>query len=791
MTQWGSSLRGSSWLVALLVLCLCARPEFLQAQRQGYVDSLQAELRHPHPDTTQIKLLFQLGYELRRSQPDSALAIAERIRAMSTLIGFERGRGLGYRLLAIQAYYKGDYPKSFELNCKALAIFEKIGDVPNQATVNYHIGAVYQRLGFLELALTYLEKAIPVFQQYNMATEYASAKNNLGEALLKQKIYEGARVNFTQSMEMFERLGEQQFVAENHRNLGEVALATQDYSLAAREFEKALNQYLTLSNEFGIVNTRLNLAELAIREQRANEALYQASTALSLAQAGGLRDRILVAHQLLGQAEALRGNWQVAYGHQTRFKALADSVQGAESAKRVALMSADASFNMQQAKINLLTTQNRLDRSIQWGLGVVIALVLALAAVVWRTSRRQRKVNQLLSERAEMIEGQRAKLATTADNLREANALALAEAEAREQANQELLATLDHLRNTQEQLILSEKMASLGRLVTNVAHELNTPLGVIQSSGKHLVRRTPEVLSQLPTFLMGLSVEERNWFDRVIEVGLHSKVSELSARQERQVRANLYAQLHDSHAPAPEVLTRSLLRAGITEIGSIPEFPQSFSLERLTQALEMAALANELTTSVSLISTSSDKTRRIVAALRLFGTDTRSEYGPGVDVSETVHRALVTYSNYLREGVLLNVHVAEGPSIFGHPDELAQVWSNLLLNAIQAVSGRGEITLHADTTTIQGQDYFKLVLTDNGPGIPQEAHERLFEPFFTTKSKGEGSGLGLYICKKIIENHGGRISVASSRGQTQVTVILPYAAPQELLAFRSRADAIL
>jgi len=104
-----------------------------------------------------------------------------------------------------------------------------------------------------------------------------------------------------------------------------------------------------------------------------------------------------------------------------------------------------------------------------------------------------------------------------------------------------------------------------------------------------------------------------------------------------------------------------------------------------------------------------------------------------------------------------------------YPDELNQVWANLVHNALQGMNNKGTLTINANR-----QDTRLLVsITDSGKGIPLEIQSKIFEPFFTTKAIGEGSGLGLHIVKKIIDKHSGTIEVESIPGRTTLTVSLP------------------
>jgi signal transduction histidine kinase len=119
------------------------------------------------------------------------------------------------------------------------------------------------------------------------------------------------------------------------------------------------------------------------------------------------------------------------------------------------------------------------------------------------------------------------------------------------------------------------------------------------------------------------------------------------------------------------------------------------------------------------------------------------------------------------------------PAVTGDRDQLQQVFTNLVLNASQAIreSGRGgTLTVTTDVDRITGRAV--VTVADSGPGIRPEHLTRVFEPFFTTKPDGQGTGLGLAICRRIVENHGGRISVASRQGGgAEFTVELPAGRP--------------
>jgi PAS domain S-box-containing protein len=142
------------------------------------------------------------------------------------------------------------------------------------------------------------------------------------------------------------------------------------------------------------------------------------------------------------------------------------------------------------------------------------------------------------------------------------------------------------------------------------------------------------------------------------------------------------------------------------------------------------------------------------------------------DLNEVLHDVLrlVRYE-LTRHGIWLQEEYAELPAIQADPNKLKQVFINLIMNATHAMSGGG--TLGIRTAAVAGGEV-EAAIADTGPGIPEEVREQIFEPFFSTKKEGEGTGLGLYICRNIIAEHEGRLLLETAVGQgTCFRVVLP------------------
>jgi signal transduction histidine kinase len=185
--------------------------------------------------------------------------------------------------------------------------------------------------------------------------------------------------------------------------------------------------------------------------------------------------------------------------------------------------------------------------------------------------------------------------------------------------------------------------------------------------------------------------------------------------------------------------------------------------------LQLAYNLVRLQTNSKNIVNAVERAAKIVFALKSYARYDSSGSKQLETVTDGIETVLELYRNQLKRGVEVVREYQSVPPIRCYPDELMQVWTNLIYNAIQAMRDRGTLIINVSE---QG-DWILVQFTDSGCGIPPEIKAKIFEPFFTTKPAGEGSGLGLDIVKKIVDKHGGHIEVESEPGKTAFRVWLP------------------
>ena len=347
-----------------------------------------------------------------------------------------------------------------------------------------------------------------------------------------------------------------------------------------------------------------------------------------------------------------------------------------------------------------------------------------------------------------------------------ANADAYATAQA---ARAEAAQSLHDLHAAEAHLVHSEKMAALGQLIAGVAHEINTPIGAIKSSGSNISEALNSALLDLPALLAELDTTDRAHFSDLLKRA-SERTSLMTTREERSVVRDVTARLEALG------LDQARHRAGLlVQLQSHADLDAMLPLLRHPAAdriLDTAHGIATITTNADNINTAVDRVAKIIFALKSFSRFGGVQVWTPSDLREGLETVLTIYQNQIKHGVELVRQFEDLPPVRCLPDEINQVWTNLVHNALQAMDYKGTLTLGLR----RDGDNALVSVTDTGCGMTPEVRERIFDAFFTTKPAGEGTGLGLDIVRKIIEKHGGRILVDSEVGKgSTFTVSLPIA----------------
>jgi two-component system, NtrC family, sensor kinase len=272
------------------------------------------------------------------------------------------------------------------------------------------------------------------------------------------------------------------------------------------------------------------------------------------------------------------------------------------------------------------------------------------------------------------------------------------------------------LKSAQSRMVESEKLASLGQLVAGVAHEINNPLAFVSNN---------------------VAVLERDLLDLISLVGLYRRAAEADRR--------------------PGAVPASDNGAGDADRAAIDQ-----QIAGLCEQLDLDYCLKNLPRIIDRTREGLRRIERIVKDLRLFARVDEGEWTE-VDLNPGIESSVNMVQGYARKhGVKLVADYGALPPVRCRAARLHQVIVNLLMNAIDACSSEGTVTLHTATDPEFGG--VRVDVSDTGCGIDPAIRERIFDPFFTTKPIGQGTGLGLSISYGIVQEHGGTIEVQSTPG---------------------------
>ena len=325
-------------------------------------------------------------------------------------------------------------------------------------------------------------------------------------------------------------------------------------------------------------------------------------------------------------------------------------------------------------------------------------------------------------------------------------------------------AALEHLRTTQDQLVKSEKMASLGQLIAGIAHEINTPLGAITASSEFIATQLEDSFRENTGRYEQLNAEGKQLVFALLQTAKHGIRAQ--GREGRRMRKELAGLLTEKGIKDAREVAEMMLELGYTP--QTPPWNELLDHPGSSDILTIATALSPLTRNASNVSLAALKAKRIVMALKTFSRQSDSSIAAEVNVGQNVQTVLTLYENQMKHGMVVETALPNDLIIYGNGDEVSQVWTNLIQNAIQAMKGEGRIRVEA----VDKQDEVHVTVSNDGPKIPEDVVERIFEAFYTTKPTGEGTGLGLDIVKRIVTAHGGRIWVESSDEETVFHVTL-------------------
>jgi signal transduction histidine kinase len=328
--------------------------------------------------------------------------------------------------------------------------------------------------------------------------------------------------------------------------------------------------------------------------------------------------------------------------------------------------------------------------------------------------------------------------------------------------------------NAEAMLGQREKLMALGSLSAGLAHELNNPAAAEVRAAEALSGRLQEGRRALISLAGKLDKNDLpNLLDLLGEaVESARRARSLSPLEAGDLEDTLAAKLEAAGVDDPWDLAPALVSAGLDEawlarVIAATGTASPYALRWLSLGIDIESLVSEIRNSAGRIS-------ELVGAMKDYSHLDKALLEE-IDLHEGLDSTLLIFSHKLKKGItVVREYDRDIPKICARAGELNQVWTNIIHNAIDAMDGKGTLTIR----TARERDSVVVDIGDTGPGIPLELQRRIFEPFFTTKDVGHGTGLGLDISYRIVvRRHHGNINVQSKPGDTRFLVSLPIQQP--------------
>jgi tetratricopeptide (TPR) repeat protein len=501
----------------LFITCvlLLACPVAVFAQLSNAADSLLKILNvHHQRDTLRATVLNKLAYEFYLSNPEKAIEYAYEAILLAQELKYPSAQAQGLRQLGLVSWAQSNYAIALKNFVAGLKIAEQINDPQIVADITGNIGLVYQGLGNYTEALIYHERSLGMQRKLKNKIRESVALNNLGDANRGLGNYDKAIEFYTMATRLREKDRNFNGLATNLRNIGTIMEAKQMYNEALEYYWKSLRMADSIPDKRAMSQIRQSLASIFFKMKRYTQARQFAIEGLRVSREANYRAYIRDAYLLLSQIAEAQKDIPSSFDFFKQYSQYKDSVVNLQIASEIASYRLDYETEKKQAEIDILKKDSLLQQSLLMQkntllilVGVTMALLSVLTAVLFKNYGRQKAANETLQTKNKEIEEQHKEITHQRDELMALNEEIRAQQEdiitsrdALEEKNISIAQMNESILNINENLekIISERTAALEKQNHKLieytfinAHKLRAPLARIMGLA-NLVQYTPQ-----------------------------------------------------------------------------------------------------------------------------------------------------------------------------------------------------------------------------------------------------------------------------------------------------------
>ena len=392
-------------------------------------DSLRNELAKHPDDTGRIRILTSLAFKLYSSDTEESLKLVREAIQLSEKLNYDDQLSNAWNVVAVCFYMRADYEKSLQSFHKSLAYAEKQGKETSDIINN--IGLIYWAMNNTDLAFEYYSKALAGYKKKNSKDNIALAWGNFANIYKVRKSYDTALIYIDSAINVFQNINDRASLGNQFNNKGNIYLELGDTNNDIVYYEKSLTEKQISGNIIGIANTSYNLGKILIGMKDIKKAGYYTILALDTAKKYGFRETIAGCYNNLAFIERAMGNFKKAFEYYTMFVVLHDSIFSEGLNKEIAQMKTlyetekkeqtilkqSAELGKEKAENEARKLQQKQERLILAGAGIVILLLVVLAVFIFRSYSQKKRANIVLRQQKNEIIQQKEEITCQRDEI--------------------------------------------------------------------------------------------------------------------------------------------------------------------------------------------------------------------------------------------------------------------------------------------------------------------------------------------------------------------------------------
>lgn len=487
--------------------------------------------------------------------------------------------------------------------------------------------------------------------------------------------------------------------------------------------------------ENGLSQLLVELGELYLAEGQSDLAFEKLDSAKSLARRNDDLEALALAFKLEASVWDVRNDYQKAYQSFRNYAELKDSLEASYPFEKGSPQTFKERQELENARLSMLLEMSNSEIQEQriWSLLLAVTLIISFFLTIryLRTIKKSRWAYNELHE-----------------------------------SNKKIMAKSRELELAQDEIIKSEKMAYLGRIFAGIGHELNTPVAAVKSNLQLIEDAQMQEIKKYDVLADALTPPLWRACIQLVVASYQSQLRPLSTMKQRQQKKELITFFAERKPTLENELVDFFDELKI--YNELEKFDILYDHPDCLEFLELVTYISTRTRSILTAMEALQRADKILFSLKTYSFKNLDDTKTTFDLVRNINTILTLHQNKLKE-ITVYKQFDDEVMIEGYPDELTQVWTNLISNAAYANSYTGNLWIRIR----QFPSEVRVEFEDSGGGIDGKVKDQIFEPFETTKPEGEGSGLGLSISKKVIEKHDGQISVENTPSGALFRVTLP------------------